>query len=78
MLCDLVVGKKINLDYYKYCRKPFSEMTYHVRSFMVFQLDELGHNPNHGIVFKMTPYCAHVCILGWQTMFILGVFIFYS
>jgi hypothetical protein len=47
-------------------------MTYHVQSFMAFKPHELGHDPNHGIICSMTPYCAHMCILGWQTKFILG------
>jgi hypothetical protein len=63
MLCDLVVGKIINLDYCKYCRNPFSEMTYHVQSFMAFKPDELGHNPSHGIVCSNDPIlctCVHI------------------
>jgi hypothetical protein len=27
---------------------------------------------------KMTPYYAHMCILGWQTMLMLGIFIVFA
>jgi hypothetical protein len=38
-------------------------MTYHVRSFMAFKPDELGHDPNHRIVFSNDPIlctCVHI------------------
>jgi hypothetical protein len=63
MLCDLVMRKKLNLDYCKYCRNPFSDMTYHVRSFIAFKTNELGHDPNNGIVCSNDPIlytCVHI------------------
>jgi hypothetical protein len=30
------------------------------------------------LFIKITSYCAHVCNLGCQTMFILGVFLFFA
>jgi hypothetical protein len=38
-------------------------MTYHVRSFMAFKRDELGHDPNHRIVCSNDPIlctCVHI------------------
>jgi hypothetical protein len=38
-------------------------MTYHVRSFIAFKPDELGHDPNHGIVCSNDPIlstCDHI------------------
>jgi hypothetical protein len=68
----------MKLDYCRYCRNPFSEMTYHVRSFMAFKPHELGHDPNHGIVCS-NDFILCTCVhMGWQTKFILGVFIFYA
>jgi hypothetical protein len=49
--------------YCKYCRNPFSEMTYHAQSFIAFKPDELGHDPNHGIVCSNDPtLCTRVHI----------------
>jgi hypothetical protein len=36
-------------------------MTYHVRSFMAFKPDVLGHDPNHGIVCSNDPHIVHMC-----------------
>jgi hypothetical protein len=40
-------------------------MTYHVRIFMDFKPNELGHDLNHGIVFSNNPIlctCVHIGI----------------
>jgi hypothetical protein len=76
MLCDLVVRKIIKLDYCKYCRNPFSEMTYHVGSFMAFKPDELGHDPNHRIFCSNDPILCTCVLIGMENKVHIGSFYF--
>jgi hypothetical protein len=51
-------------------------MTYHVRSFMAFKPDELGHDPNHVIFCSNDPiFCTCVCI-GMENKVHIGTFHF--
>ena len=43
------------LDYGNYFEKPFSELTYHVRSSMGFNPNEPGHGLNHAVVCLNEP-----------------------
>jgi hypothetical protein len=66
----------INLDYCKYCRKPFLEMTYHVRSFMAFKPNELGHDLNHGIVCSNDSILCTCVHIGMENKVHIGSFHF--
>jgi hypothetical protein len=75
MLYDLA-GRKKNLNYCKYYRNPFSNMTYHVQSFMAFKPDELGHVPNHGIVCSNDPVLCTCMHIGMENKVHIGSFHF--
>jgi hypothetical protein len=53
-------------------------MTYHVRSFMTFKPDELGHDLNYRIVCLNDPILCIYVHIEMATKFILEVFIFYA
>ena len=61
-----LLGKITNLEYLKYIRKVFSEMTYLVRSFMAFKPNEVGYDRNHGIVCSNDPILCTCVHLGMQ------------
>jgi hypothetical protein len=66
MLCELVSRKITNLDYCRYYRNPFSEMSYHVQSSMAFKPNELGHDQNHGIICSNDPMLCTCMPLGME------------
>jgi hypothetical protein len=51
-------------------------MTYHVRSFMAFKPDELGHDPNYGIVYLNGPILCTCVHIGMANKVYIGMFSF--
>jgi hypothetical protein len=51
-------------------------MTYHVRSFMAFKPDELGHDPNHRIVCSDDPILCTCVHIGMENKVHIGSFHF--
>jgi hypothetical protein len=51
-------------------------MTYHVRSFMAFKPDKLGHDPNHRIVCSNDPILCTCVHIGMANKVHIGIFHF--
>jgi hypothetical protein len=51
-------------------------MTNHVQSFMAFKPDELGHDPNHGIVCSNDPILCTCMHIGMENKDHIGSFHF--